>query len=91
MVLTSPAFTDASLIPTHFTADGEDVSPALAWSGVLGECRSFALVCEDTDAPHVPGMDYPLVHWVVYNISSEFRSLPEGLPASEKTDSVLQE
>jgi Raf kinase inhibitor-like YbhB/YbcL family protein len=89
MQLTSPAFDNDSLIPTHFTGAGQEISPALAWTGVLGECRSFALICEDIDVPQVSGMEYPMVHWVVYNISPEIRSLPEGLPQSEKLDSVL--
>ena len=32
---------------------------------------------------------FPFVHWVVYNISPEIRTLPEGLPPTEKLEDVL--
>lgn len=75
MKLTSPAFVDGGLIPVQHTCDGEDVSPALAWSGVPAGTKSFALICDDPDAP-----GKPWVHWVAYCIPGETHSLPEGLP-----------
>ena len=89
MQLTSSAFTNDSLIPTHFTGSGQDVSPAMEWTGVLEECKSLALVCEDMDAPEIAGQDHPFVHWLVYNISPEIHSLREGLPKGEQLEGVL--
>ncbi len=31
--LTSPAFENQQPVPSRFTCDGEDASPALAWKG----------------------------------------------------------
>lgn len=72
MRLTSTAFEDGDLIPKLYTCDGQDISPPLTWQDVPAEAQSFALVCDDPDAP---GRTW--VHWVMYNIPSEARSLPE--------------
>lgn len=44
--------------------NGQNRSPALAWTGVPKGTKSFALVVHDSDAP-IPGGFY---HWVVYNL-----------------------
>lgn len=75
MKLTSTAFADGGLLPEKYTCDGDDVSPPLAWSGVPAGTKSFALICDDPDAP---GKTW--VHWVMYCIPSEVLSLPEGVP-----------
>ena len=51
MDLTSAAFTEADMIPEKYTADGPDLSPPLAWSQPPQGTKSFALVCDDPDAP----------------------------------------
>jgi Raf kinase inhibitor-like YbhB/YbcL family protein len=73
MRLSSPAFQDRKPIPRRFTCDGEDLSPPLAWSGAPAEARSFALLCDDPDAPS--GVWH---HWAVYDIPSDWTSLPEA-------------
>ena len=78
MQLTSSAFESGSRIPAKHTGEGEDVSPALAWSDVPAGTQSFAIVCHDPDAPLVAGGTYGFVHWVLYNIPGSVTSLPEG-------------
>ncbi len=75
MVLSSPAFEDGGTIPTAYTCDGQDTSPALTWVGSPDGTASFALVVDDPDAPS--GV---WVHWVIYNIPASAQSLPEGIP-----------
>lgn len=75
MELKSPAFGYGQSIPTRYTCDGEDISPPLEWSDPPANTRSFALIMDDPDAP-VGVWD----HWVLFNIRSETRSLPEGIP-----------
>ena len=70
----SGAFNEHEPIPERHTGDGEDVSPALEWSGVPDGTRSFAVVVHDPDAPLVDGF----THWVAYNIPSDATGLPEG-------------
>jgi len=68
MQLTSPAFELGQAIPTEFTGEGDDVSPALAWSGAPTGTQSFAVICHDPDAPLVKPGSYGFVHWVLYNL-----------------------
>jgi Raf kinase inhibitor-like YbhB/YbcL family protein len=78
MQLTSPAFSAHGSIPRKHTGEGEDVSPALAWTDPPEGTRGFALICHDPDAPLVSPGSYGFVHWVLYNIPGDVRSLPEG-------------
>src|SRR5437762_5855558 len=73
--LTSPAFREDETIPKKHTGDGEDLSPALAWSGAPAGTKSFALICDDPDAPRGTW-----VHWVLYNLPATLAALPEDIP-----------
>ena len=53
---------------------GEDVAPALEWSGAPDGTKAFAVVVHDPDAPLVDGF----THWVAYNIPGDATGLPEG-------------
>lgn len=80
MQIISPAFDHGEPIPKKFTGEGEDVSPALSWSGVPSDAQSFAIICHDPDAPLVTGRGtYGFVHWVLYNIPGSVHDLPEGI------------
>jgi len=78
MTITSTAFANQAGIPRHFTGDGEDVSPPLAWTAVPAHAKELALVVEDPDAP----TPEPWVHWLLYKIPPTATGLPEGVPAS---------
>jgi Raf kinase inhibitor-like YbhB/YbcL family protein len=49
--LKSPGFEQGEQIPRRNSCEGEDVSPALSWSGEPQGTRSLALIVEDPDAP----------------------------------------
>ena len=72
--LRSPAFGYHERIPDKHSGDGEDVAPALEWSGVPEGTQAFAVVVDDPDAPLVNGF----THWVAYGIAGDATSLPEG-------------
>lgn len=78
MKLTSAAFADGQTIPSPYTCDGEDRSPPLGWSGAPSGTRSFALICEDPDAPHGTW-----VHWVLYGLPASTSALPENAGAGD--------
>lgn len=80
MELTSPAFEDGQTIPTQYTGEGKDLSPALKWEGVPEGTKELALICEDPDAPR----DEPFVHWVIYNIPKAASGLPAAVPQKEQ-------
>ena len=79
LTLTSPAFQHNGEIPARFTCDGEDISPALSWSGLPRGARSLALIVDDPDAPDPAAPKMTWVHWVLYNIPVEANGLPEGV------------
>lgn len=72
LTLTSQGFTNGSDIPTKYTCDGENVSPALAWKDVPSGTKSLALIVDDPDAPVGTW-----VHWVLFNIPPDATALPE--------------
>ena len=77
--LDSPAFTHEAEIPSMYTCEGRDVSPALSWTGVPEGTKSFALIVDDPDAPDPKAPKMTWVHWVLYNIPVQARSLPLGV------------
>ncbi len=77
--LTSAAFAEGQPVPKKHTADGADVSPPLAWSGIPPGTKELALVCDDPDAP----TPEPWVHWVIYKIPADAKGLSEGVPGEE--------
>ncbi len=74
--LTSPSFEEGSVIPSDFACTGANKSPQLDWSDPPAGTQSFAIVFNDPDAG-----SRGFVHWVVYNIPSDARSLPAEVPA----------
>jgi len=88
-VLTSPAFTNGSEIPSRYTCEGQDISPELRWEGEPPATRSFGLIVDDPDAPDPRAPKMTWVHWVTYNIPADVHELTEdvttrGLPPSAK-------
>jgi Raf kinase inhibitor-like YbhB/YbcL family protein len=79
MKITSPAFNEGQPIPPKFTCQGENISPALVWSGAPDGTKSLALVTEDPDAP-----SGTFIHWVIYNMPPGLTGLPEKVPASSQ-------
>jgi hypothetical protein len=81
--LTSPALVHEQPIPAHHTSDGDDVSPALRWTDPPPGTRSLALVVHDPDAPDPRAPKRDWVHWVLYDLPADARSLAEGTTADE--------
>jgi len=77
--LTSAAFVNEQSIPAKYSCIGENISPALAWNEPPAGTQSFALIMDDPDAPAGTW-----VHWVLFNIPADTRSLPENLPVTGK-------
>ena len=72
--LSSSSFSDGTEIPVRFTCRGDQLSPALEWSGVPLDTSSLALVVRDLNAGG-------FVHWVVTHIDPFVQSVGEnGLP-----------
>lgn len=54
--------------------NGQDISPALSWSGAPTGTQSFAVTMYDADARAGSGW----WHWIVFNIPATVLSLPAG-------------
>ena len=76
--LSSPSFQNNQPMPSKHSCEGEDASPALKWDGAPSVTKSFALICDDPDAP---GGTW--VHWVIYNIGPSRTGFDENVA---KTD-----
>lgn len=78
--LTSPDIDPDTLIANKHVYDGfgyqgENISPALAWTGAPAGTKSFALTVHDPDAPTGSGW----WHWVIANIPADVTHLPQGV------------
>lgn len=71
------AFPEGGMIPPKYTCNGENVSPAIEWSGAPANAKSFALILDDPDAPG--GL---FTHWLLWNIPASSHSLSENFKAS---------
>lgn len=72
LAVLSAAFAMGAVIPGRFACS--PCSPPLAWGEVPANTQSIAVLCDDPDAP---GGDW--VHWVLFNLAPETRSLPENV------------
>ena len=79
MRLESASFREGEPIPKEHSRDGADSHPALAWSGAPKGVRSFALICDDPDAPRGRW-----VHWILYDIPAEASALPASVSKTER-------
>jgi len=72
--ISSPSFSNGGKIPTKFTCDGSDVSPALSWTTPPPETQSFTLIADDPDAPVGTW-----THWVLFDLPAHTSALPEAV------------
>jgi hypothetical protein len=77
--VTSPEFADHAMLPIRYTADGDGLSPPLAWTGVPLAAESLVIFVEDADSP----TPKPLVHAIEWGLAGADGELPAGaLPLS---------
>ncbi len=74
MEIKSSAFGSGEIIPVKYTCDGADFSPPLEWTAGPAGTKSFALICDDPDAPMGTW-----VHWVIYDLPPTATMLAEGI------------
>jgi Raf kinase inhibitor-like YbhB/YbcL family protein len=64
--LSSESFKAGGGMPARCGYQNENISPELHWTGVPEKTKTFAIICDDPDAP---GRIW--VHWVIYDIPIE--------------------
>jgi Raf kinase inhibitor-like YbhB/YbcL family protein len=77
--LSSKSFPSGGDIPKKFTCDGADISPELSWQDLPANTQAFALIADDPDAPAGTW-----THWVLYDLPSDVKTLPEGTSKQEE-------
>ncbi len=65
-----------------FGCTGGNTSPPLQWSGAPAGTKSFVLTLFDPDERSTPSGWW---HWVVYDLPSDTRQLPQGAGAEHST------
>jgi Raf kinase inhibitor-like YbhB/YbcL family protein len=78
MEIRSSAFNEGAFIPSKYTCDNLNISPPLEWSHFPSETKTFAIICDDPDAPM-----WTCVHWLLFNIPGNVVNLPENVPGAE--------
>jgi Raf kinase inhibitor-like YbhB/YbcL family protein len=80
-ILTSPGIVNQGLMSDLYacTKMGGNRSPELIWKFWPSKTKSFAVICNDSDAP---GGSF--IHWIYYNIPLTTHHIPEGLAKNEK-------
>jgi Raf kinase inhibitor-like YbhB/YbcL family protein len=79
--LFAPEF-ETNTIPELYTCEGGNISPELEFSDVSRGTDSFAIVMDDPDAPG----SKPFVHWLIWNIPPNTKTLPEGIPTRPRVE-----
>jgi Raf kinase inhibitor-like YbhB/YbcL family protein len=82
LTVVSNSFKDGDYLPKDFILSvdfgfgcaGDNKSPHLRWSGAPAGTKSFAVTCNDPDAPTGSGF----CHWLVVNIPASVGDLDEG-------------
>jgi Raf kinase inhibitor-like YbhB/YbcL family protein len=77
----SLAFVPGGKIPGKYTCDGMDISPPLSWTSGPEGTKTFALICDDPDAPMGTW-----VHWVLFNLPADITEFSENVPPEKELE-----
>jgi Raf kinase inhibitor-like YbhB/YbcL family protein len=88
LMLSSSAFDNDASIPNRFAGKGvgEDISPALSWTGLPGHAVELVLVMEDPDAP----LRRPFVHLIASIMPPFGHGLAEGALSAEPANNRIK-
>jgi Raf kinase inhibitor-like YbhB/YbcL family protein len=90
--LTVGEIQDGGHIPAKFTcaAGQNSPSPAINWSGAPANTQSYVLILHDPDPVLNGSATNDVLHWAIYNIPGDAKSLPEGVKAGDQADGAKQ-
>ena len=74
--LDSPAFGNGQRIPNDYTKLGKNLTPPLSWEAPPEDTQELVIICILPDAS-----PSAWTAWVLYGLSPDVTSLPEGIPA----------
>jgi len=82
LLVTSNSFVSGGELDDQYTQNGDNMSPGITWSKGPAGTQSYAVLVEDAGV----NRHDPIVHWVIYNLPSTTRALPQNVP----TDPTLE-
>ena len=83
ITMSSTKFSETRRIPRMYGCKQDDVSVPISWGDVPDGAVSLALLM---DSSQFPGE--PWVHWLLWNIPTDLRELPEAVPNGPDAPSV---
>ena len=87
LLVTSDAFQSGQDLEDRYTQNGDNMSPPLAWTKGPPGTQAYALLVEDAGV----NRREPVVHWVVYDIGSTTRKLPENMPGEATLETGIMQ
>ncbi len=84
--LISDVFDDEDIIPSKHACDDKNISPPLRWDLLPEHTLSFAILCEDPDAPMGTW-----THWIIFNIPPNVMELSAGIKNEEKLPNGIEQ
>jgi Raf kinase inhibitor-like YbhB/YbcL family protein len=83
---------DGGHIPAKYTcaAGQNSPSPMIGWSGAPANTQSYALILHDPDPVLGGSATNDVLHWAIYNIPGDAKSLPEGVKPGDQADGAKQ-
>lgn len=86
MKIASTAFNEGGLMPDKFSYLSSNFSPPLKWDHEPSQTKTYALICEDPDAP-----SGNWIHWIVFNIPRDMHALPEHFPMQKELSNGIKQ
>jgi len=84
ITIRSDVFDEGNIIPEKYTCDDVNTSPQLRWDTLPERTISFAILCEDPDAPMGTW-----THWIIFNIPPNIMELQSGIRKEEKLENGI--
>ena len=81
--VSSRSFPPNGDMPISCSCKGEERSPEISWDNVPITATSFVILATDYDVPTPAFSIFNLSHWVVYNLPTALRSLPDGVTPAQ--------
>jgi len=90
--ITIEGFKDGGMIPNKYTCAAGQTSPSpeISWTGAPSNTQSYALIMHDPDPVLQGSATNDVLHWAIYNIPGDAKSLSEGVKAGDQADGAKQ-
>lgn len=90
--ITVEGFKDGGTIPSKYTcaAGQNSPSPEISWTGAPANTQSYALIMHDPDPVLQGSATNDVLHWAIYNIPGDAKSLAADVKPGDQADGAKQ-